>query len=287
MNTTAARRRSPRTRTAAALAALGLFLTACSVSDPEAPAAGGEGGEGGGTFSIAVGIDPDTLDPAGQTTTTVQNMVDYVVETLVSVDDEGTVEPRLAETFETSEDGLTVTLGLREGVTFHDGTPFNAEAVKFNLERILNPAVKVPLAAPYKVISSVTAVDQSTAEVTLSRPSPGFLSALSVTTSAMISPQSVTAEGNTNENYQHPVGTGPYTFESYTAGETVRVQKYADYWGEEPHYDTVDFRIVPEAATRESLLLAGQVDMIILPPVSDLEALQNNQDVEVLVAPSD
>ncbi len=287
MNTTAARRRSPRTRTAAALAALGLFLTACSVSDPEAPAAGGEGGEGGGTFSIAVGIDPDTLDPAGQTTTTVQNMVDYVVETLVSVDDQGTVEPRLAETFETSEDGLTVTLGLREGVTFHDGTPFNAEAVKFNLERILNPAVKVPLAAPYKVISSVTAVDESTAEVTLSRPSPGFLSALSVTTSAMISPQSVTAEGNTNENYQHPVGTGPYTFESYTAGETVRVQKYADYWGEEPHYDTVDFRIVPEAATRESLLLAGQVDMIILPPVSDLEALQNNQDVEVLVAPSD
>ena len=276
MNTTAARRRSPRTRTAAALAALGLFLTACSVSDPEAPAAGGEGGEAGGTFSIAVGIDPDTLDPAGQTTTTVQNMVDYVVETLVSVDDEGTVGPRLAETFETSEDGLTVTLGLREGVTFHDGTPFDAEAVKFNLERILSPDLTVPLGAPYKVISSVTAVDETTVEVALSRPSPGFLSALSVTTSAMISPQSVTAEGNANDNYQNPVGTGPYTFESYTAGESVTVQKYADYWGEEPHYDTVNFRIVPEAATRESLLLAGQVDMIILPPVSDLEALQNN-----------
>ena len=162
MNTTAARRRSPRTRTAAALAALGLFLTACSVSDPEAPAGGGGGEGGGGTFSIAVGIDPDTFDTAGQTTTTVQNIVDYMVETLVSVDDEGTVGPRLAETFETSEDGLTVTLGLREGVTFHDGTPFDAEAVKFNLERILNPALTVPLGAPYKVISSVTAVDEST-----------------------------------------------------------------------------------------------------------------------------
>jgi peptide/nickel transport system substrate-binding protein len=210
-----------------------------------------------------------------------------VVETLVTVDDEGTVGPRLAETFETSEDGLTVTLGLQDGVTFHDGAPFDAEAVKFNLERITSPDLTVPLGTPYKVIESVTAVDETTVEIALSRPAPGFLSALSVTTAAMISPQSVTAEGNTNDNYQNPVGTGPYTFGEYTAGESVSVTKYADYWGEEPYYDTVDFRIVPEAATRESLLLAGQVDMIILPPVSDLETLQANEDVEVLVAPSD
>jgi peptide/nickel transport system substrate-binding protein len=283
--TTTGRRRTSRTRSLAAAAALALLVGACSVEDPEAPAADGEGG--GGAFSIAVGIDPDTFDPAGQTTTTVQNIVDYVVETLVTVDDEGTVGPRLAETFETSEDGLTVTLGLVEGAQFHDGTPFNAEAVTFNLERILDPALTVPLGSPYEVIQSVTAVDESTVEITLTRPSPGFLSALSVTTAAMISPASVETGGNTNLNYQNPVGTGPYTFDSYTAGETVTVQKFADYWGEEPHYDTVNFRIVPEAATRESLLLAGQVDMIILPPVSDIEALQNNDDVEVLLAPSD
>jgi len=282
---TTARRRTTRMRSFAAAAALGILLSACTVSDPEAPSSGS--GESGGTFSIAVGIDPDTLDPAGQTTTTVQNMVDYVVETLVTVDDDGTVKGKLADSFETSDDGLTVTLKLKQGVTFHDGTPFNAEAVKFNLERIKDPAVKVPLGAPFKVIDSVTAVDDNTVEVKLSKPSPGFLSALSVTTAGMISPASITAEGNTNEKYQHPVGTGPYTFDSYTAGESVTVQKYADYWGEEPYYDTVSFRIVPEAATRESLLLAGQVDMIILPPVSDLEALQNNKDVEVQVAPSD
>jgi peptide/nickel transport system substrate-binding protein len=283
--TTTARRHTSRGRSLAAAAALALLVSACSVEDPEAPAADGEGG--GGTFSIAVGIDPDTFDPAGQTTTTVQNIVDYVVETLVTVDDEGTVGPRLAETFETSEDGLTVTLGLVQGAQFHDGTPFDAEAVKFNLERIIDPALTVPLGSPFEVIQSVTAVDESTVEIALTRPSPGFLSALSVTTAAMISPASVEAEGNTNLNYQNPVGTGPYTFEDYTAGESVTVQKFADYWGEEPYYDTVAFRIVPEAATRESLLLAGQVDMIILPPVSDLEALQNNDDVEVLLAPSD
>ncbi|WP_369134616.1 ABC transporter substrate-binding protein [Modestobacter sp. I12A-02662] len=282
-----ARRRTTRMRSfAAAAAALGILLSACSVSDPEAPASDSAEG-GGGTFNIAVGIDPDTFDPAGQTTTTVQNMVDYVVETLVSVDEEGTVSGRLAETFEVSEDGLTVTLGLREGVQFQDGTPFNAEAVKFNLERIKDPNLAVPLGAPFDVIESVTAVDDTNVEIKLTQPSPGFLSALSVTTAAMISPDSVTAEGNTNENYQNPVGTGPYTFDSYTAGESVTVQKFADYWGEEPHYDTVNFRVVPEAATRESLLLAGQVDMIILPPVSDLEALQNNGDVEVILGESD
>jgi len=272
-------------RSFAAAAALGILLSACSVSDPEAPAS--DSGEGGGTFNIAVGIDPDTFDPAGQTTTTVQNMVDYVVETLVTVDEDGTVSGKLADTFEVSEDGLTVTLGLKEGVQFQDGTPFNAEAVKFNLERIKDPNLTVPLGAPFEVIESVTPVDESTVEIKLTQPSPGFLSALSVTTAAMISPASVTAEGNTNDNYQHPVGTGPYTFDSYTAGESVTVQKFPDYWGEEPYYDTVNFRVVPEAATRESLLLADQVDMIILPPVSDLEALQNNTDVEVILGESD
>jgi ABC-type transport system substrate-binding protein len=285
MNTTRARRRPSTARSLAATVALGLLLSACSVEDPEAPAGGGEGG--GGTFSIAVGIDPDTFDPAGQTTTTVQNMVDYVVETLVVFDEDGEVVGNLAETFETSEDGLTVTLGLAEGVVFHDGTPFDAEAVKFNLERIIDPALTVPLGAPFEVIESVTAVDDTTVEVALSRPSPGFISALSVTTAGMISPGSVTADGNTNENYQRPVGTGPYTFGEYTAGESVTVEKFADYWGEEPYYDTVVFRVVPEAATRESLLLSGQVDMMILPPVSDLEALQANEDVEVLLAESD
>lgn len=286
MNTTRARRRPSRVRSLAAAAALGLLLSACSVEDPEAPAGGGEGG-GGGTFSIAVGIDPDTFDPAGQTTTTVQNMVDYVVETLVVFDENGDLVGNLAESFETSEDGLTVTLGLRDGVVFHDGTPFDAEAVTFNLERIIDPALTVPLGSPFEVIESVTAVDDTTVEVALSRPSPGFVSALSVTTAGMISPGSVTADGNTNENYQRPVGTGPYTFGDYTAGESVTVEKFADYWGEEPYYDTVVFRIVPEAATRESLLLSGQVDMMILPPVSDIQALQANEDVEVLLAESD
>lgn len=281
----AARRRTLRMRWAATAAAFAIVLGACSgFEDPEAPS-GGEGDDS--TFQIAVGIDVDTLDPAAQTTTTVQNMVDYTVETLVRIDDDGQLVEHLAESVETSQDGLSVTINLEEDVQFHDGTPFDAEAVVFNLERITDPELTVPLGAPFAVIDSVTAVDETTAEVVLSRPSPGFVDALSQTTAGMISPASVEADGNTYADYQRPVGTGPYVFEDYTAGQSVTVTKFPDYWGEEPYYETVSFRIVPEEATRESLLLAGQVDMIILPPVSDLESLEDNSDVEVLLASSD
>jgi len=277
-------RRTLRPRSIIAAAALGLVLGACSgFEDPEAPS---DEGDGSG-FQIAVGIEPDTFDPAGQTTTTVQNMVDYVVETLVRLNDDGEVVEHLAKSVETSKDGLAVTLQLQEDVQFHDGTPFDAEAVVFNLERIIDPDVTVPLGSPFLVMKSITAVDDTTVEVMLSQPSPGFVDALSQTTAGMISPPSVEAEGNTNADYQRPVGTGPYVFKDYTAGESVTVTKFPDYWGDKPYYDTVSFRIVPEAATRESLLLANQVDMIVLPPVSDLEALEANPEVKVMVAPSD
>lgn len=288
MVTSAAAVRARRVKGLAAAVALGVALSACSGFEEDPAAPSNEGGEGGGgTFSIAVGIDPDTLDPAGQTTTTVQNMVDYVVETLLRVNDDGEVVPALATSVETSEDGLTVDVELEQDVVFHDGEPFDAEAVVFNLERIIDPDLTTPLGSPFKVIEEVTAVDEDTVQIKLNQPSPAFRSALSVTTAGMISPASIDAEGNSNQNYQNPVGTGPYEFEGYKAGENVTLTKFADYWGEEPYYDQVVFRIVPEAATRESLLLAGQVDMIILPPVSDLESLQANDEVEVLIAPSD
>ena len=209
-----------------------------------------------------------------------------MVETLVGINHEGKIVPELAEDWEVAPDGLSVTFRLRQGVTFHDGTPFNAEAVKFNFERLLNPEVTVPQRSTYSVIDRVEVVDEYTVRLVLKRPAPALVSALSATTVGMISPASVEAHGNSYTKYQHPVGTGPYVFVERVEGERVVLRKYEGYWGEKPYYDTVQFRIVPEAATRESLLLAGQVDMIILPPISDIPALQSNPDVKVLLAPS-
>ena len=93
-----------------------------------------------GTFRIAVGVDLDTVDPAQMTTTTVGNMVDYIVETLTVLGPDGKVQPWLAESWTLSPDGLTYTFKLRKGVLFHDGTPFDAKAVKFTFDRLKDPA---------------------------------------------------------------------------------------------------------------------------------------------------
>lgn len=239
------------------------------------------------TFRIAVGIDPDTMDPALTTTTTVGNMIEYVVETLVVTDKEGNPQPQLATSWEVSEDGLEYTLHLREGVVFHDGTPMTAEAVKWNLDRVLDPNVKVPNRAPFTAIESVEVVDDTTIKLHLSHPFAPLISALSLDNAAILSPESINVEGNSYENVVRPVGTGPYVFKERVKGERIVVTRNENYWGEKPYYDEVVFRVVPEAATRESLLLAGQVDLIILPPISDIPALQQNSDVKVLMAPSD
>jgi len=239
-----------------------------------------------GTFRIAVGVDLDTVDPAQMTTTTVANMVDYVAETLTSLGPDGKVQPWLAESWTLSPDGLTYTFKLRKGVVFHDGTPFDAKAVKWNLDRLKDPQVRVPIRAPFP-IKETEAVDASTVKVTLTRPSAPFISALSWTTSAIVSPASADKQGNEYKNIVQTVGTGPYVFKERKKGESFTVSLNDKYWGKKPTYDTVVFRIVPEAATRESLILAGQVDLIVLPPIADVPALQRNPALKVLLAPSD
>jgi ABC-type transport system substrate-binding protein len=236
-------------------------------------------------FTIAVGVDFDTFDPAGTTTTTVGNMVTYMVETLTRIDEEGEVLPQLATDWEIADDGLTYTLSLVEDATFHDGTPFNADAVVFTMDRVRDPEVEVPIRAAFEAIESVTAIDEYTVEIALAEPFPPLLAALSFEGGAIISPDSVEAEGNSYTDYTQPVGTGPYVYGEYNAGENFQVSRYDDYWGELPYYSDVTFQIVPESATRVSLLRAGQADMIILPPISDLPALDDADDTELLLAP--
>ena len=239
-----------------------------------------------GTFRIAVGVDLDTVDPAQMTTTTVGNMVDYVAETLTLLGPDGKVSPWLAESWTVSPDGLTYTFKLRKGVVFHDGSPFDAKAVKFTFDRLKDPAIRVPVRASLP-LKEIEAVDASTVKITLTQPSVPFISALSQTSTAILSPAAVDKAGNEYKNIVHTVGTGPYVFKERKKGESFTVTLNDKYWGKKPSYDTVVFRIVPEAATRESLILAGQVDLIVLPPIADVPALQRNPAVKVLLAPSD
>ena len=278
-----------RTRLATtAVVAVGvLVLTSCTTSGTGDTSTSPGAAAGGGTFNIGIGVDLDTLDPAQQTTTTVQNVLDYGLETLIKFDQKGKVKPDLAESWETSADGKALTLHLRKGVTFQDGTTFDATAAKFNLDRLTSGKVKVPIGGAFKVVGSVVATDTSTLTINLKYPDPNLLQNLGITTSAIISPDSATKNGNTFENIVTPVGTGPYQFVKFQKGTQLTYKRYDKYWGAKPYYADVAFKIIPEANSREAGLRAGQLQMIMNPPVTDLVALKATAGLATLSAPSD
>jgi len=277
-------------RRQALLAALALAIAACASDVPEAAPAGeapdAAAGPTGATFRIAVGVDIDTFDPVMQTTGTVGNMVEYLVEPLMRMDEDGVVHPHLVVDWVVSDDGLTYTFDLKQGVVFHDGTPFDAEAVKFTIERLLDPELASSGRILVESIAEVETISDHTIELRLSEPHPSLIAALAGRPTGILSPTSFEEHGNAYDAYVRPVGTGPYVFGEYRAGEKLTVERFDDYHAELPYYSTVEFLILPEAATRVSRLRAGQADLIILPPVSDLPALEADDRVEVLLAPS-
>ncbi len=235
---------------------------------------------------VGVGIDVNSLDPISQNNTTVANMLSYIVETLVTFDQDGKIVPLLAKTWSTSTDGLEWTFTLQDGVKFQDGTAFDAAAVKANFDRLLDPDVQAPGRGSYTIIKSTDVVNATSVKFTLSKRSMAFLSTLTWPASAIVSPATIAKSSATYKALTTPVGTGRYVYKELVKGSSLTVTKNANYWGKKPYYDTVTFRILPEAATRESQLLAGQLDVIILPPASDLDALSKNPQVKLLQAPS-
>lgn len=239
------------------------------------------------TMTIGIGISMNTLDPAQQNTTTVRNVLDYEVQTLVTFNEKGELLPLLATEWQWSESGEALTLKLREGVKFHDGTPFNAAAAQFSLGRLIDDKVSTPNGQSYQVIKNIEALDDHTIRLDLAYPTADLLNALGDTVSAMMSPQSVDAKGNSYENLQNPVGTGPYKLVKHTRGSQLVFERDEDYWGEKPYYKNVVLKIVPESNALEAGLRAGQIDLIMNPPVSDLAALEAEPNIAIIKAPSD
>jgi peptide/nickel transport system substrate-binding protein len=228
---------------------------------------------------IGVGVDADTLNPQEQTTTLFQNWCDLIYGNFVFQDPSGKLHPRLATGFDVSDDGLTWTLHLRQGVKFSDGTDFNADAVKLTWDRILDPKLRVPLRFALGMVQECVKIDDHTVALKLKYPFAPLGPTLSMSLASPISPAALAKYGE--DVRQHPVGAGPYVLKEWVKGDRVVMVRNENYWGEKPTVAKITWKIVPEAATREAMLSAGQIQICYKPLPSNVAALKADPNITV------
>ena len=180
------------------------------------------------------------------------------------------MQPALAESWDISEDGLSYTFTLRDGVTFHDGTSFEAGDVVFSLERAVADDSTNAQKGLFEAISVVEAVDDRTVRITLSRPEGALLYNLGWGDAVIVAPESA------DTNRENPVGTGPFRLDRWTRGTEIRLVRYDDYWGDAPALERATFRVVPDPAAASAALQAGDVQAFPNFPAPELVPLFKN-----------
>lgn len=238
------------------------------------------------TLTFIDGVDFDTLDPGQNRTRTAEVLVELMFNRLVRWKDTelSALVPDLAESWEVSEDGLTWTFKLKSGVLFHDGTPFDAEVVKFNIERLISKDYGTPNRALFTPITEVIVVDPTTVQFITKEPYATLLENLAENSASMSSPAAVEKYGS---NYsRNPVGTGPYIFEEWAPGERVSVRRNDNYFGEKGAMERIVYRPVPEAESRVIELETGNADIVVGVPPEAADRIRSNPDLELIEAPS-
>lgn len=242
--------------------------------------------QAGFDLRVVQGADADTLDPAVSRSTPSQLIFNTIFNTLVRWKDIELSEivPDLAESWSKSDDGLKWTFKLRQGVKFHDGTPFDAEAVKFNLERIVDPKLGSPNRSLFAGISKVTVVDPQTVEVETKEPSPILLEILADEYSSISSPEAIKTSGRAYS--RNPVGTGPYVLSEWIPGQSLTAKKNPDYFGTAGKADTITFRPVPEASARLIELQSGNADIVLNVTPESAGEVKQGGNTKLIEAPS-
>lgn len=235
------------------------------------------------TLTIMQNEAPRSMDPGNQTATFTGTVLDPMYEGLLRMSPELKPEAALATSWSSDESGLKWTFKLRSGVTFHDGTPFNADAVVANFARHLD--AKRGLAASGRLrtfLESVTKVDDSTVLFTLKKPYPAFLNLLTTGASLMVSPTADKA-GTLDSK---AVGTGPYKMVQYKTGEFVLEEKYPGYWGNKTSGpDDLKWTWSAEPSVMNMALQAGEADVINPVPPQFANVLKNNPKFQLHESP--
>ena len=235
--------------------------------------ASAQGGRRGGTLTAAIDRDPPTMDPHRSGSAVDRQVYQSLYDKLVDTDAKLAIVPMLATSWTISPDGKTVTFKLRPGVKFHDGTPFNADAVKYNFERMKFDA-KFPSNRRSELgpLASVAAVDPLTVQLTLERPYSPLLYVLTDRSGMMVSPAAAQKAGL--DYALHPVGTGAFSFVEKVPQDHITLQRNPDYWGKGlPYADRIVFREITDDNARVANLKSGDVDIINIVPASQVKAL--------------
>jgi peptide/nickel transport system substrate-binding protein len=227
---------------------------------------------------IGMTLEPPILDPTANAAAPIDDIVyQNIFEGLTQIDQTGAVQPDLATSWTVSPDNLTFTFTLAPNVTFHDGTTFDADDVKFTFDRILAPDSLNAQKALYEPIESVTVTDPHTVAIKLKRPTGDFLFNIGRGDAVIVAPESAAT------NATKPVGTGPFKFVQWDKGSRIILAKNDTYWGKPVALTKATFVFIPDAAAATNALLAGDVDGIKNISTDTVAIFTGNPQFKVLV----
>ena len=260
-------------------AAAALALSSALIGLSAAPAAAKE-------ITVGIASTFTTMDPYDAGDTLSQTAAKSMYEGLFGLDKDMKLKNVLAEGYEVSADGLVYTVKLRKGVKFHDGTEFQADAVKANFDRVTNKANALRRYSLYNNIAKTEVVDPYTVRITLKKPFSAFINQLAHPAGVMICPKSLEKYPGKQIAF-HPCGTGPYTMAEYNPSEILHVVKNPNYWQKGlPKLDGITFKPVPENSTRVAMLRTGEAQFIFPVPPEQVKTLEGEPGIDVTVSPS-
>ena len=232
----------------------------------------------GGTLVAAIGAEPDQLDPHVTSSYNSFQVLENVFDTLVEPDENLEMVPALAESWEISEDGLTYTFDLRDGVTWHDGSPLTAGDVVYSYDRwATNNGWR------FGTVTDVSAADDDTVVFTLSAPTPNMLANLGAYKGLAIVQEANVESGDITTA---PVGTGAFEVAAWNTGDSIEIVRNDAYWGGDVALDGVTFRFVPDPTVAVTNVQAGEAHWTSNLPPQQVSNLMDSEDIVVQAVPS-